>query len=173
MTLMLFRIVLVQQKREPDHNDGRRAENPEDIDIRQRGRLLVELIINLSPRQRFGIALARQVVKYVLQRVDTVVKIRVRGGQILPHLVLVPKAALGHDRVGDRDKNAATDIPREVNQSRYLVVLLRGNPKISRRRHRDKDEGYTDHLRHAQKLGGVEADSHVEPRRRDVVPDRK
>src|ERR1700678_1130495 len=83
----------------------------------------------------------------------------------------MPLGPFRHQGVGQRDEDAAANVTDKVDESRYLVVLLRGNSEIGSSGDGNKNEGDGDNLHHAQFRRETEADEKAEVLRGVEIPD--
>src|SRR6201996_8295043 len=166
-------LITVQQERQRHHQDSGKPKHVVHIDISQGLSLRLKLVVQLPPRQEQSVGIPRRHVQGVPQGIDPLLKDTTGLRGVLQKLILMPLRPLRYQGIGERNENAAPYIADEVDQSRYLIVFLRGNSKIRSRGDRDKDKRDGNNLHHAQLGGKTKANQQAKVARSVEISDRE
>src|ERR1700679_191004 len=138
--------VLTQNEGARYHAHCHPREQTVDVLIRHCGRLLIELLINLSSCHQARPWPFPASTEVSGKRVKPADEGRVAGVHVLLQMRLVKKRAVGDDCASDGNEDAAANIANEVNDPRNLITRLFRKPDIRRSSNSDERERNREHL---------------------------
>src|SRR6202453_3744045 len=116
--------VLTEDKGTRFQSDCQPTEQTVDVLIRHRRCLPIEFLISLSSRHEAGLRPSPASTEKSGKRIDSTDECRIAGLHVFLQMRLVKKRAVGNDRSGDGDENAAANVANEVDDPRNLVAGL-------------------------------------------------
>src|ERR1700723_8424 len=156
--------VLTQNEGTRYHSHCHPTKQTVDVLIGHCRRLLIERLVNLSSCHKRGPRPLSASTEVSGQRIGSTDEGEITGLHLFLQMRLVKKRAVGNDRSGDGDENAAANIADEIDNPRNLVTRFFRKSDIGRICDGDECERNRKHLKNSQPGSKTEGHSQSEVR---------
>src|ERR1700758_803562 len=149
----LTRLVLAQNEGAYHHTHRHPTEEPVDVLIRHRGRLLIELLVDSSLCHVPGTRTSARATRESGQCVHTADKGRIAGPHVLLQVSLMEERAVSDNGPGNGNEDAAAYVSYKVDDPGDLIARFFRKPDIGGGGNGDEGERDGKHLKNSQPGG--------------------